>query len=116
MSANLHCHLIRWLSSFVRQNLRASRANAGRISCKQVRDEIRCHGITAACRGTRTARPGKAVGLLASVYTVRFFWIGACPWMTKTIARCSRRMSVRAAPAGVSAATATRSNWPRSAA
>ncbi|QCY05816.1 hypothetical protein E9536_04905 [Burkholderia sp. LS-044] len=70
---------------------------------------------TVALPGARAARPGRAVGRLASVYTVRFFWIGASPWMTKTIARCSRRTSVRAAPAGVSAATAMHSNWRPSA-
>ncbi|CAG9234451.1 hypothetical protein BVI434_940020 [Burkholderia vietnamiensis] len=64
-------------------------------------------------RGASAATDGR---WLASVYTMRFFWIGACRWMTKTIARCSKRISVRAAHAGASVATAMHSNWPRSAA
>ena len=47
-------------------------------------------------------------GPAARPSTLCVFLDRASPWMTKTIARCSRRTSVRAAPAGVSTATTPR--------
>ncbi|MBU9291425.1 hypothetical protein KTD18_07690 [Burkholderia multivorans] len=52
-------------------------ANAGSHQQEQVPDEDRCHDITAA-RPARVARARPAGGVLVSVYTVRFFWVGAC--------------------------------------
>ncbi|ONW29508.1 hypothetical protein A8E99_37250, partial [Burkholderia cenocepacia] len=69
MSANPHRHLIRWLSSFVRWNLRITRERRSHQLETSNGTRPAVTAITAALPGTRTAWPGKAVGPLASVYT-----------------------------------------------
>ncbi|CAG9253362.1 hypothetical protein BDI4_380074 [Burkholderia diffusa] len=112
MSANPLRHLIRWLPSFAWKPARDMRERRFALVGNKYGTRAAGTVIATAPPGTRAARPGIGGGPLGSVYTVRFFWIGACPWMTKTIAPCSKRISVRVAHAGVSAATAMHSNWP----
>ncbi|CAM2179394.1 hypothetical protein BLAT2472_40564 [Burkholderia latens] len=111
MSANLHRHLIRWDPSFVWKSARVARIRRVALAGNKDGTRAAVNAIAVAVPGARVAPP-EGGGQLASVYTVRFFWIGANPWTTKTIARCWRRISVRAAHAGASAATAMHSSWP----